>query len=128
MKLLLVLPVLCLIAWFAPSANAGKVEYTIDPAKSSLTMSGDFAGAPLDSQFKCCCQINVEILWATWHDRIDQNYKYPTDSQKMKIARMIPFSKRKDYPIHIRFAKGEKLTYFECGPNLKYFSGGWPAQ
>jgi hypothetical protein len=51
MKLLRASSVVCLVAWFLSfSAVAESVHYTIDPSRSFLTISGDFAGAPLVPQ------------------------------------------------------------------------------
>ncbi len=50
MKKLLVLLVLCLLVSSTPALWAGSGDYTIDPAQSSLKISGRFAGAPLVPQ------------------------------------------------------------------------------
>lgn len=50
MKQLLVLLVLSLVTCFASSARAGSADYTIDSARSVLTISGHFAGVPLEAQ------------------------------------------------------------------------------
>ncbi|HET6409494.1 MAG TPA: FG-GAP repeat protein, partial [Chthoniobacteraceae bacterium] len=51
MKLLRALSFVCIVAWFSGlPAVAESVHYTIDPSQSFLTMSGDFAGAPLVPQ------------------------------------------------------------------------------
>lgn len=50
MKLLLLLPALCILAGFTAEVRAGAADYTIDPAKSILKVSGNFAGAHLEPQ------------------------------------------------------------------------------
>lgn len=59
------------------------------------------------------------VMTYQWNDRIDPNFQYSTDRQKLGFAKRIPFSKCKDYDIHISWS--DRSTMSSTGQ----FTSGW---
>ena len=47
--------------------------------------------------------VNLIVTYA-WNDIIGPNYAYTSDSQKAKLAKLIPFADPTDYEIHITWS------------------------